>query len=237
MRPRPGLSGVSLALFTIALDAAAPSVAQTTYYVSHEGSLRDALSSANPGDLIVLEADVTLTAGDLSSMATSVTIDGTADAVGCQFVHRSDVAHRGRAARRRRERIRSRLCRDHGGRIHGRSERLNQRLGSLSGDGTVTLRSGMLTTGGNNASTIFSGAIGGTGGVVKSGSGALVLPGANTYSGGTFINAGTLVGTASSVQGIVFDNTTLSLGGGADGTSPRRPIGRSRRRMHRAGRA
>jgi hypothetical protein len=77
MLPRPGLSGVSLALFTIALGLAAPSPAQTTYYVSHEGSLRDALSSANAGDLILLEADVTLTAGDLPSIATSVTIDGT----------------------------------------------------------------------------------------------------------------------------------------------------------------
>ena len=51
----------------------------------------------------------------------------------------------------------------------------------------------MLTTGGNNASTTFSGVISGTGSVAKTGNGAFTLSGANTYTGGTNLSAGTLV--------------------------------------------
>ena len=55
-----------------------------------------------------------------------------------------------------------------------------------------------LTVGSNNLSTLFSGAIqdggfmGGTGGsLAKIGTGTLTLSGANTYTGGTLISAGT----------------------------------------------
>ena len=64
----------------------------------------------------------------------------------------------------------------------------NQTIGSLAGDGNVTLGSATLTTGGDNTSTTFAGGISGTGGLVKTGSGIMVLTGTNSYTGGTTIN-------------------------------------------------
>ena len=51
----------------------------------------------------------------------------------------------------------------------------NQTIGSLAGAGNVTLGAATLTTGNDNTSTIFSGAISGTGGLTKSGTGTLLL--------------------------------------------------------------
>jgi autotransporter-associated beta strand protein len=78
----------------------------------------------------------------------------------------------------------------------------NQSFGSLSGaaGSKVLLESGNLTVGSNNTSTTFSGAISGTGSLIKSGAGTLTLAGANTYTGGTTITAGTLaIGAASAL--------------------------------------
>jgi autotransporter-associated beta strand protein len=69
----------------------------------------------------------------------------------------------------------------------------------------------------DNASAVteVNGAISGTGGLTKTGSGALVLIGTNTYSGGTTISAGTLQigngGTTGSIVGDVADNGTLAF--------------------------
>jgi autotransporter-associated beta strand protein len=63
-----------------------------------------------------------------------------------------------------------------------------------------------LTTGGNNTSTTFSGVIqdgAGVTGLTKIGTGTFTLTGANTYTGGTTISAG-----------------TLQIGNGATGVSP-----------------
>ncbi|MGA2034706.1 MAG: autotransporter-associated beta strand repeat-containing protein, partial [Thermoguttaceae bacterium] len=75
----------------------------------------------------------------------------------------------------------------------------NPLLGGLSGGGDVNLATTdapplavFLTAGGNNADTIYSGTLSGSGGLTKAGSGTLVLTGTNTYSGGTTINAGAL---------------------------------------------
>jgi outer membrane autotransporter protein len=89
---------------------------------------------------------------------------------------------------------------------------LNQTIGSLAGAGDVTLGASLLITGGDNTSTVFSGVISGSGGIVKTGSGQFTLSGPNTYTGSTVLLAGTLV---------VGNN--LSLGSGpfemAQGTS------------------
>ena len=52
-----------------------------------------------------------------------------------------------------------------------------------------------LTVGGNNASTTFNGVLAGTtgGALVKAGTGTLTLGGANSYTGNTTVNAGTLL--------------------------------------------
>jgi len=74
----------------------------------------------------------------------------------------------------------------------------NQSVGTLSGAGNVLLGANTLTVT-QNADAAFSGSIqdggmsGGTGaGLVKQGSGELMLTGVNTYTGTTQINAGTL---------------------------------------------
>ena len=68
----------------------------------------------------------------------------------------------------------------------------NESVGSIAGSGALGLDGATLTTGGNNASSVFSGAIGGTGGLTKTGTGTLTLLGASSYSGGTTVSDGTL---------------------------------------------
>jgi fibronectin-binding autotransporter adhesin len=87
---------------------------------------------------------------------------------------------------------------------------LNPTIGSLAGDGQVFLGGRKLTVGRNHVSTTFSGLIqdggisGGTGGsFAKVGSGTLTVMGANTYTGATSVNGGTLkvINTTGSATG------------------------------------
>lgn len=93
--------------------------------------------------------------------------------------------------------------------------------GSIAGAGLYLLGANELTVGSNNLSTEVSGDINGAGGsLVKIGSGTLTLSGANTYTGGTTINAGTLkiagAGTlGASSAGTNVAGGTLDLGGTA----------------------
>jgi fibronectin-binding autotransporter adhesin len=94
-------------------------------------------------------------------------------------------------------------------------------VGSLAGGGTVTNSSAtaaILTEGADNTSTTFSGSLsngGSTIGLTKTGTGTLILTGANTYSGGTTISAGTLQigngGGSGSITGNVLDQGTLAF--------------------------
>ena len=65
-------------------------------------------------------------------------------------------------------------------------------IGSLAGAGTVNLNNAVLSAGRLGTNTTFAGAIGGNGQFVKVGAGTLTFTGANTYTGGTLIEAGTL---------------------------------------------
>jgi autotransporter-associated beta strand protein len=70
------------------------------------------------------------------------------------------------------------------------------KIGSLEGSGLVFLGVNRLTVGANNLDTTFSGIIddSGLGGSLrKIGDGSLVLSGANTYTGTTFVSRGTLI--------------------------------------------
>ena len=65
------------------------------------------------------------------------------------------------------------------------------------------------------AGTIISGA---SLGLEKIGSGKLTLTGANTYSGGTTVSAGSLVGTTSSLQGAIANNAAVTFAQSTSGT-------------------
>jgi len=77
---------------------------------------------------------------------------------------------------------------------------------TMNASRTVTVNSGNFTIGG---------AISGSGfGLTKNGSGSLILNGANTYTGTTTVNAGTLSIGASQTLGAIAGSGNLSLGSG-----------------------
>jgi autotransporter-associated beta strand protein len=93
-------------------------------------------------------------------------------------------------------------------------------LGALNGTGTVTLGNENLDLGAGNLGSNFSGVISDTGGgsLTKQGTGLVVLSGANTYAGGTTVNAGTLqVGNATALGAttgaLAVNGGTLDLNG------------------------
>jgi autotransporter-associated beta strand protein len=61
-------------------------------------------------------------------------------------------------------------------------------IGSLEGNGIVSLGPKSLTIGTNDLSTVFGGVVRDSGAVIKVGSGTLTLSGANTYAGGTTVS-------------------------------------------------
>jgi len=96
-------------------------------------------------------------------------------------------------------------------------------LGGLNGDKNLALTNASaaavaLTLGGNQLNTAYSGNLSETGAgasLTKTGIGTMVLTGANSYTGGTTISAGTLqigsAGTTGSLTGAVTDNATLAF--------------------------
>jgi outer membrane autotransporter protein len=81
--------------------------------------------------------------------------------------------------------------------------------GSIAGDvvdnGTLAFN--------RSDSVTFGGVISGTGDVVKLGTGTLILPNTNTYTGNTLINSGTLIVNGSIASGQTLINSGGSLGG------------------------
>jgi autotransporter-associated beta strand protein len=85
----------------------------------------------------------------------------------------------------------------------------NQTIGSLAGPGNVALGSAVLTAGADGTSSNYSGAIGGSGGVTKVGTGNWTLSGTNAYTGATNVNGGTL-----SVNGSIATSIALNVNNG-----------------------
>jgi len=96
-------------------------------------------------------------------------------------------------------------------------------VGSIAGAGGITLGASgsSLQMGGANTSTTFSGVISGSGFVQKIGSGTLTLSGANTYTGATNINVGTVrLGAANAISSssavTVASGATFNLNNNSD---------------------
>ncbi len=95
-------------------------------------------------------------------------------------------------------------------------------VGSIEGAGQVTLGQNSLTVGTNNLSTTFSGRIvdgvnGSGGSFTKTGTGALSLSGANTYTGATTVNQGVLL--VSNTNGSATGTGRVSVNTGTLGGS------------------
>ena len=89
----------------------------------------------------------------------------------------------------------------------------SQTFYQLTGAGTVALNGGAgLTVGGDNSSSLFAGALTGSGYIVKAGGGTLTLSGSNTYAGSTEITGGTLVAGSAGAFGA---SRALSVSSGA----------------------
>ncbi|AYJ86567.1 hypothetical protein D3Y57_12050 [Sphingomonas paeninsulae] len=80
----------------------------------------------------------------------------------------------------------------------------NQTVAQLNGSGVIALGSGTLTVA-QNVETDYAGSISGAGGLIKSGTGNLVLSGASTYTGATLVSDGIL-----SVNGQIASAVTIS---------------------------
>jgi len=87
-------------------------------------------------------------------------------------------------------------------------------IGSLEGNGKVSLGANNLGIGSNDLDSTFGGVINGSGSLTKLGAGNLTLSNANTYSGGTTVTQGTLsVGNRVSATGsgpVAVESGTLA---------------------------
>ena len=94
-----------------------------------------------------------------------------------------------------------------GGTLVGDSDSLQ---GQITNDAVVDFN--------QTADGTYAGAMTGTGVLVKDGTGTLTLSGPNAYTGGTLINAGTLAGDTTSLQGNIENNANLLFDQEPDGT-------------------
>ncbi|MFV3369584.1 autotransporter domain-containing protein [Pseudomonas sp. NY15435] len=81
-------------------------------------------------------------------------------------------------------------------------------LGALSGEGDLSLAAGSeLQVGSNNADSVYGGNLNGAGSLSKTGSGKLVLNGQSSITGGTRVNAGSLIigGASGSTASLASD--------------------------------
>lgn len=97
--------------------------------------------------------------------------------------------------------------------LHGFSET----IGSLAGDGGVSLGAGSLITGGNDIDTLFGGVISGAGTLTKTGTGTMVLSSDNLFTGLTTIKTGTLTVNGSLVADVQNNVLGKLMGNGSIG--------------------
>ncbi|WP_296345300.1 autotransporter-associated beta strand repeat-containing protein [Reyranella sp.] len=64
----------------------------------------------------------------------------------------------------------------------------------------------------------YAGSMNGSGALTKNGAGALTLTGANSYGGGTTVNAGSLIGNSASLQGNILNNAAVVFDQANNGT-------------------
>lgn len=86
------------------------------------------------------------------------------------------------------------------------------------GSSDVAVASGATLAANRTGTMTISGIISGAGSVEQNGAGTTILTGANTYSGGTLVTAGTLQGNTTSLQGDIVNNATLIFDQATDGT-------------------
>ena len=61
----------------------------------------------------------------------------------------------------------------------------------------------------NSMNMVLNGVISGEGALIKTNANTLTLSGANSYSGGTLVSAGSLIGTTASLQGAIANNSVV----------------------------
>ncbi|MDL2286527.1 autotransporter-associated beta strand repeat-containing protein, partial [Desulfococcaceae bacterium OttesenSCG-928-F15] len=81
---------------------------------------------------------------------------------------------------------------------------------TLAGSNSISVADG--------AAAIMQGIISGAGSLTKTGGGDLILSGANSYTGGTTVSEGTLIGNLNSLQGNILNNANLRFEQSSDGT-------------------
>ncbi|MBK1840759.1 DUF4347 domain-containing protein [Azospirillum sp. YIM B02556] len=90
----------------------------------------------------------------------------------------------------------------------------SETVGAVTGNSTsftdVTIDTGIVLTATYGSDATMAGAIGGSGGFTKTGSGTLTLSGSNSYSGATTVGAGGLT-----INGSINANSAVSVGTGA----------------------
>ena len=94
-------------------------------------------------------------------------------------------------------------------------------MGSVNGQAAGTnlyLDTAVNASLGGPGSSVFNGTISGAGGITKSGTGNVTLSGANTYSGGTTVSSGSLIGTTTSLQRNIVDNANVTFNQATNGT-------------------
>jgi autotransporter-associated beta strand protein len=99
----------------------------------------------------------------------------------------------------------------------GAAPQLNASGGTHSVANPLTLSAALAVA--NATNLTLSGAIGGAAGLVKSGAGRLALSGTSTFTGGTTVNAGTLL-VNGTIPGPVTVNAGATLGGTGTVTGP-----------------